>query len=90
MFNSVFALYFLHTVSSRASYSMAGSVCVSLRSNSWPSLAMLLMVNFGVVMNRFRLLWFLRSMNCSFMLLMSCSFLPAVMCPSSDLQKFLY
>ena len=46
------------------------------------------MFHLGSVMNRFRLLWSFLSMKSSFMLLMSCSFLPATMSPSSVLQKF--
>ena len=48
------------------------------------------MFHFGSVMKRFRLLWFFLWVNCSFMLLMSCSPWAAVIIPNSARQKFSY
>ena len=81
-------LYLRHTVSSMILYSNEVSMFASLRSRVLAWLVMALMFHFGSVMNRFRLLWFFLSVKSSFTLLMSCSFLPAIMSPSSVLQKF--
>lgn len=48
------------------------------------------MVHFGFVKKRFSVLWFFWSMYSSFRLVMSCSFLAALIRASSVLQKLLY
>jgi hypothetical protein len=71
-------------------YSVELQICDSFSSNVWLCVVTCSMLHFGAVMNRFTLLWSFGSMKSSFMLCMSCSFLPAAISLSSVLQKFSY
>jgi len=93
----VFLLYFRQTVSSMDRCSVFGWVgmkycCLvaSCRSKSFAWFSRVLWLYFGFVMNRFRVLWSFLSMKSSFRLVMSCSFLPALIRASCVLQRLLY
>ena len=62
----------------------------SCRSKSFAWFSKFVVLCFGFVMKRFRVLWSFLSMKRLFRLVMSCSFLPALIRASCVLQKLLY
>ena len=93
----MFGLYFRHTVSSMERCSVFGvgegvvwCLFVSCIRRFFACVSRVWWLYFGFVRKRFCVLWFFLSMKRSFMLVMLCSFLVAVIRASSVLQKLLY